>query len=84
MTKLSFTPVTLLTNRGSKCPLATSRTILTANLDLNLSHVLLLLTLLLLLILLLLLPLLTLPVVLLVFLLPLPITIIVWNILVPC
>merc|ERR1719430_825543 len=59
----------LLTSRESKCPLASSGTILSANLDLYLSHVFLLLTLLLLLILLLLLPLLTLPVVLLVLLL---------------
>merc|ERR1719430_2866788 len=59
----------LLTSRESKCPLASSGTILSGNLDLYLSHVFLLLTLLLLLILLLLLPLLTLPVVLLVLLL---------------
>merc|ERR1719430_711782 len=68
----------LLTSRESKCPLASSGTILSGNLDLYLSHVFLLLTLLLLLILLLLLPLLTLPLVLLVLLLPLPITIIIW------
>merc|ERR1719430_2502275 len=59
----------LLTSRESKCPLASSGTILSGNLDLYLSHVFLLLALLLLLILLLLLPLLTLPIVLLVLLL---------------